>query len=57
MSSEQGFELSPGAAQDITEIWKFIADDNPLSATRVREDILDFDPQARVFPSPGPHPF
>ena len=29
MSSEQAFFLHPGAAQDITDIWEFIADDNP----------------------------
>ncbi len=28
MTDDQGFELHPGAAQDITEIWEFIAEDN-----------------------------
>jgi len=32
MTADQGFELHPGAAQDITEIWEFIAKDNPLAA-------------------------
>ena len=32
MNVDQGFELHPGAAQDITEIWEFIAEDSPLSA-------------------------
>jgi plasmid stabilization system protein ParE len=41
MSAEQVFFLHPGAAQDITDIWEFIADDNPLAARRVREDILE----------------
>ena len=41
MNADRGFELHPGAIQDITEIWEFIADDNPLAARRVREDILD----------------
>ena len=41
MTDDQGFRLHPGAAQDITEIWEFIAEDNPLAARRVREDILD----------------
>jgi plasmid stabilization system protein ParE len=29
----QAFELHPGAANDITEIWEFIAKDNPAAAT------------------------
>jgi len=41
MTDDQGFELHPGAAQDITEIWQFVAEDNPPVATRLREDILE----------------
>jgi plasmid stabilization system protein ParE len=40
MNPEQGFELHPCAAQDIIEIWEYIAQDNPAAAGRVREDIL-----------------
>ena len=40
MIADQGFELHPGAASDISSIC-FIAKDNPLAAKRVREDILD----------------
>ena len=40
MSGAQGFALHPLAAQDLTDIWEFIAPDNPLAARRVREDIL-----------------
>ncbi len=40
MSEGQGFVLHPLAAQDITDIWAFIAEDNPQAARRVREDIL-----------------
>jgi plasmid stabilization system protein ParE len=40
MTAEQGFDLHPLAAQDITDIWEFIAERNPLAARRVREDIL-----------------
>jgi antitoxin ParD1/3/4 len=40
MSVSQGFELHPGAAQDISEIWQFISEQNPDAAGRVREDIL-----------------
>jgi plasmid stabilization system protein ParE len=36
----ESFELHPGASKDITEIWQFIAEDNPVAATRFREDIL-----------------
>jgi toxin ParE1/3/4 len=40
MTAEQGFRLHPLAARDITEIWEYIAEDNPLAARRVREEIL-----------------
>ena len=39
MTTEQGFALHPLAAQDITEIWEYIAADNPIAARRVREQI------------------
>ena len=39
MNGEPGFAIHPLAAQDITEIWEYIAADNPLAAGRVREDI------------------
>jgi plasmid stabilization system protein ParE len=41
MTSNQGFKLHPEAARDITDIWEYIAEENPLAAGRVREDILD----------------
>jgi len=41
MNSEQGFDLHPEAAQDILNIWEFIAKDSVLAARRVREEILD----------------
>jgi plasmid stabilization system protein ParE len=53
MTSEQGFQLHPGAAQDITEIWEFIAEDNPLAAGGVREDILDAIRNLVLFPNQG----
>ena len=40
MSEGQGFALHPLAAQDITDIWELIAEENPQAARRVREDIL-----------------
>lgn len=36
-----GFRLHPLAAQDIRDIWTFIAKDNPQAARRVREEMLD----------------
>ena len=53
MISDQGFELHPGAAQDIIEIWEFIAEDSPLSAKRVREEILDAIRKLVAFPHQG----
>jgi plasmid stabilization system protein ParE len=53
MTKDQGFELLPGAAQDITEIWEFIAEDSPLSAKRVREDILEAIRKLVAFPHQG----
>ncbi len=53
MTHGRGFELHPGAAQDITEIWEFIAEDNPLAARRVREEILDAIRKLVPFPDQG----
>lgn len=41
MTSGEGFRLHPEAARDISEIWEYIAEDNPDAAGRVREEILD----------------
>ena len=38
MNTEQGSTLPSGAAQDITDIWEFIVEDNPLAVRRVHED-------------------
>jgi plasmid stabilization system protein ParE len=53
MTSGQGFQLHPGAAQDIRDIWEYIVEDNPLAARRVREDILDAIHQLIPFPHQG----
>jgi plasmid stabilization system protein ParE len=53
MTGDQGFELHPGAAQDITEIWEFIAEDSPLAARRVREEILETIRKLVPFPQQG----
>jgi len=53
MTADQGFELHPGAASDITGIWEFIAEGNPDAAGRVREDILDAIRRLVPFPHQG----
>jgi plasmid stabilization system protein ParE len=53
MRVDQGFELHPGAAVDIIDIWEFLAKDNPLAARRVREDILDAIRKLVSFPHLG----
>jgi plasmid stabilization system protein ParE len=53
MSVEQGFALHPLAAQDITDLWEFIAADNPLAARRVREEILSAIRSLVYFPHRG----
>jgi plasmid stabilization system protein ParE len=62
MNAAPGFELHPDAAQDILDIWEFIAVHNVAAAGRVRVDILEsirglitFGPPARrphVSPAP-----
>ena len=53
MSAEQAFALHPLAAQDITDIWQFIAQDNPLAARRVREEIVTALRELVAFPHQG----
>jgi plasmid stabilization system protein ParE len=40
MSDEQGYGLHPLAAEDITDIWEYIAKGDLLAARRVREELL-----------------
>jgi toxin ParE1/3/4 len=40
VSEQRDFVLHPLAARDISEIWEFIAEDNPLAARRFREELL-----------------
>jgi len=47
------FQLHPGAAQDIIEIWQYIANDNPAAAASFREKILDSIRQLAAFPQLG----
>jgi len=53
MTDGQGFQLHPGAVDDITEIWQFIAEDNLLAAARFREDILEAIRKLATFPYRG----
>jgi plasmid stabilization system protein ParE len=48
-----GFDLHPLRAQDITEIWEYIAGNNPLAARRIREDILSVIRALVQFPRQG----
>jgi plasmid stabilization system protein ParE len=50
---DQGFELHSGAAQEIIEIWQFIAEDNPAAAARFREDVLEAIRKLVMFPHQG----
>ncbi len=53
MTDDQRFELHPGAAQDITEIWQFIAEENPAAAARFRGEILEAIRKLVTFPHQG----
>jgi plasmid stabilization system protein ParE len=55
MTVDQGFDLHPGAASDITSIWEFIAEDSPHAAGRIREEILDAIRGLVLFPRQGHH--
>jgi plasmid stabilization system protein ParE len=45
--------LHPLAAQDIAEIWGYIAEDSPVAARRVREEILNAIRAVVPFPHSG----
>lgn len=53
MTAQQGFDLHPAAASDITSIWEFVAEDNPQAAGRVREELLDAIRRLVPFPHQG----
>ncbi len=50
-----GFVLHPDVLTDLTEIWEYIATDNPDAADRVLEEIRDAI-RRRPVSSSGPHP-
>jgi plasmid stabilization system protein ParE len=51
--SDPGFILHPEAANDIIEIWEYIASDSPEAARRVRESILKGIQNLVPFPHQG----
>ena len=53
MATKQDFALHPLAAQDITDIWTYIADDSPQAARRGREELLAAIRALVPFPSVG----
>ncbi len=53
MTADQRFKLHPEAARDITDIWEYIAEENPPAAGRVREDILHAIRKLVPFPHQG----
>jgi plasmid stabilization system protein ParE len=53
MISFWGFVLHPGAAQDISDIWEFVAQENLVAAGRLREQILDSIRKLAPFPNQG----
>lgn len=53
MAERQGFALHPLAAQDITDIWEYIAADNPVAAGRIREELYSAIRALLPFPDVG----
>ncbi len=53
MTAERDFRLHPLAAQDITGIWEYIAENNPIAAGRVREELLSGIRAVARFPDRG----
>jgi plasmid stabilization system protein ParE len=53
MARNTGYGLHPLAAQDITDIWEFIAADNPRAAGRIREELIEKIQSLVAFPHQG----
>jgi plasmid stabilization system protein ParE len=53
MNPEPDFDLHPGAARDITEIWEYIADDSVPAARRFRMEIFGSIASLVPFPHQG----
>jgi toxin ParE1/3/4 len=53
MTAGRSFVLHPEAARDITEIWEFVARDNPPAAGRFRNEILEAIRNLTAFPRQG----
>ncbi|MGO4884564.1 MAG: type II toxin-antitoxin system RelE/ParE family toxin [Bryobacteraceae bacterium] len=53
MIPAEGFALHPLAGEHITEIWEYIADDNPQAARRIRQEIYSAISALVPFPRQG----
>lgn len=53
MTASPGFVLHPGAAQDILEIWEYVANDSLVAAARFREEILEAIRKVAEYPNAG----
>ncbi len=53
MTGGQGFQLHPLAAQDVNDIWEFVAAGSLTAAKRVREEILEAIQELVTFPHQG----
>jgi len=53
IADRRRFRLLSGATRDITDIYDFIAADNPSAAERVREEILEAISGLVAFPQQG----
>ncbi len=53
MKPQPRFNLHPGAAQDITEIWEYIADSSLSAAGRLRAEVFSIIGGLTTFPQQG----
>jgi plasmid stabilization system protein ParE len=53
MTSRQGFVLHPEAAQDILEIWEYVASESLPAARRLRQEIFESIQNLVEFPHRG----
>lgn len=53
MNYEPDFLIHPGAGQDMTEIWEYIAKDSVGAARRVRIEVFDTIRSVTAFPHQG----
>ena len=53
MSVDPGFDLHPEAAQDLADLWAYIAGYSPIAARNIRLEILRVLSGLRAFPYQG----